>query len=284
MKRIVTTFSLLMVSMGVYAQQPPDKATGLDCILQPHEVVHVGSPSPGVIDRILVKRGDLVIQDQPVVEMVSTVEKAALAVARERAAQVGDTAIASSSQELASRELSRASQLYDQRYVSEPYLDKRRAEARVARGRSAKAREKRRLAVRELELAMAQVRQRTIRSPISGVVVERFLSPGEYFDQKPVLRIASINPLRVDVLVPAVAFGQIKPGMTGQVTPELLSSKSHQATVSTVDRVIDAASNTFRVRLELPNPNGALPSGLRCRVDLGIDIAAIDSRQTLARQ
>jgi hypothetical protein len=36
--------------------------------------------------------------------------------------------------------------------------------------------------------------------------------------------------------------------------------------------VIDAASNTFRVRLELPNPNGALPAGLRCKVDLGLKL------------
>jgi hypothetical protein len=31
--------------------------------------------------------------------------------------------------------------------------------------------------------------------------------------------------------------------------------------------VIDAASNSFRVRLELPNPENALPPGLRCKVE-----------------
>jgi multidrug efflux pump subunit AcrA (membrane-fusion protein) len=31
--------------------------------------------------------------------------------------------------------------------------------------------------------------------------------------------------------------------------------------------VIDPASNSFRVRLELPNPEAALPPGLRCKVD-----------------
>jgi multidrug efflux pump subunit AcrA (membrane-fusion protein) len=39
-----------------------------------------------------------------------------------------------------------------------------------------------------------------------------------------------------------------------------------------VDRVIDAATNTFRVRLELPNPGGVLPAGLRCKVDLGLTL------------
>jgi membrane fusion protein (multidrug efflux system) len=39
-----------------------------------------------------------------------------------------------------------------------------------------------------------------------------------------------------------------------------------EGVVSVVDRVIDAASGTFGVRLELPNPNYELPAGLRCRV------------------
>ena len=40
------------------------------------------------------------------------------------------------------------------------------------------------------------------------------------------------------------------------------------ATVSHVDRVLDAASNSFRVRLTLPNPGHRLPAGLRCKADL----------------
>ena len=39
------------------------------------------------------------------------------------------------------------------------------------------------------------------------------------------------------------------------------------ANVIVVDRVIDAASNSFRVRLELPNPDNALPPGLRCKLE-----------------
>jgi hypothetical protein len=35
-----------------------------------------------------------------------------------------------------------------------------------------------------------------------------------------------------------------------------------------VDRVIDGASGTFGVRLEMRNPNGAVPAGAKCRVRL----------------
>jgi len=41
------------------------------------------------------------------------------------------------------------------------------------------------------------------------------------------------------------------------------------AKVVLVDPVIDAASNTFRVRLELPNPGYGIPSGLRCKIVFG---------------
>jgi cobalt-zinc-cadmium efflux system membrane fusion protein len=32
--------------------------------------------------------------------------------------------------------------------------------------------------------------------------------------------------------------------------------------------VIDAASDTFRIRLLLPNPDNAIPAGIRCSVKL----------------
>jgi multidrug efflux pump subunit AcrA (membrane-fusion protein) len=34
-----------------------------------------------------------------------------------------------------------------------------------------------------------------------------------------------------------------------------------------VDKVIDAASNTFGVRLELENPDYAIPGGIRCNIN-----------------
>jgi RND family efflux transporter MFP subunit len=262
----------LALGPSALAQTNSPAARGLDCMIQPHQIVQVGSAAPGVIERILVERGDVVAKGQTLVQLQAGVERAALAVARERALQNGEMKVASGSAELAQRELQRARELREQNFVSETYLDKQRAEAQVASGRTDQAQERRKLAQREVDLAAAQLAQRSIGAPIAGVVVERFMSPGEFVDQKPILRVASIDPLRVDVLVPAVAFGQVEPGMKGSVVPELLNKKEHVAVVRTVDRVIDAATNTFRVRLELPNPGGALPAGLRCKVDLGINL------------
>lgn len=271
---------LLCLAVGVSGAV---QAQALDCMIQPHQIVQVGSAVPGVIDGIAVERGDRVTQGQPIVQLQAHVERAALAVARERAEGSGEVKVAASSRELARRELQRAQELYDQNFVSKTYLDKARAESGVAGGRTDQAHERRKLASRELELAAAQLEQRTIRAPISGVVVERFMSPGEYVDQKPVLRLASIDPLRVDVLVPAIAFGQVETGMSGKVVPELLHHGEHHAVVKSVDRVIDAASNTFRVRLELPNPAAAIPAGLRCKVDLGLKLPSSNAAAPVTR-
>jgi len=45
------------------------------------------------------------------------------------------------------------------------------------------------------------------------------------------------------------------------------NGQPHTATVVQVDKIVDPASNTFRVVLHLPNPDLALPAGLRCKAD-----------------
>ena len=273
--------STTAVATGTGATASTTAATrGLDCMIQPSQMVQIGSPVAGVIERILVDRGDMVQKGQPVVLLNSTVERAALALARERAAQQGELAATEGARDLATKELARADELHRKNFVSGTYLDKQRAELRVADGRRDEAKERRQLAARGLALAEAQLEQRTLRAPINGVVLERSMALGEYVDQKPVLRIAAIHPLRVDVLVPAAAFGQVNLGMSGTVVPDSFDRKPLTAKVSTVDRVIDAASNTFRVRLELPNPSGSLPAGLRCKVDLiTADSAALTAKR-----
>jgi hypothetical protein len=55
-------------------------------------------------------------------------------------------------------------------------------------------------------------------------------------------------------------------GMQAEVMPESPVGGVYEARVTVVDRVIDAASGMFGVRLELPNPSYHLPAGLKCQV------------------
>jgi len=92
------------------------------------------------------------------------------------------------------------------------------------------------------------------------------MTPGERVDEEVILRVAQLDPLLVEVTLPSARFGSIQPGTKAAIEPEGPGNDVYVATVSLLDRVIDPASGTFGVRLELPNPDSAIPSGLHCRV------------------
>ena len=80
------------------------------------------------------------------------------------------------------------------------------------------------------------------------------------------MRIAQIDPLRVEVIVPVAFLGKLSKGMSATVKPEAPLGGAYTAKVVIVDRVVDAASGTLGVRLELANPDYAIAGGLRCSV------------------
>ena len=72
--------------------------------------------------------------------------------------------------------------------------------------------------------------------------------------------------MRVEVFLPAAYYGQVQVGTVAHVQPEAPIERGYKAVTQVVDRVMDAASGTFGVRLRLPNPDLALPGGIRCTV------------------
>jgi RND family efflux transporter MFP subunit len=244
-------------------------AQALGCLIEPFRVSDVGSPIIGVIHATSVERGDRVRAGQVLATLRSDVERQSLAVAQSKAQAVGELRAVEANAELARYKLARAKELAEQQFISSQALQQARAEAMVAENRLAQAREQRDVYAREHDLAQAQLGQRTIRSPISGVVVERYLSAGERVEEKPIYRVAVVHPLRVEVVLPARVYAAVHRGMEVTVTPEYPGAGPRRAQVTLVDRVIDGASSTFRVRLELPNADFSLPAGLRCKVDLG---------------
>jgi multidrug efflux pump subunit AcrA (membrane-fusion protein) len=124
-----------------------------------------------------------------------------------------------------------------------------------------------RVAGRELELSNAQLAQRTIRSPFAGVVLDRYHTAGERIEREPIVRIAKVDPLRVELVLPVAQFGHVEQGARVNIRTDLTGARDLPATVVLVDKVVDSASNTFRVRLALPNPDHGIPAGLRCTAE-----------------
>lgn len=260
------TGHLIFLALGL-ALPWQARAEALGCLIEPSQVADVGSEVIGVLEKLHVNRGDAVERGNALADLDAKVERAALAAAQTRAKAVSELKAAYSNHEFARRKKERTEDLFNKSFVSEQANDQAATEARIAEHRYRQAREQIDVANRELALAQAQLARRTIRSPITGVVVEKYLSPGERVEQKPIVRVAAIDPLNVEVFVPAAQFNSVTAGRDALVRPELPGAGDKNAKVILVDRVIDPASNTFRVRLELPNPGGALPSGVRCKVD-----------------
>jgi len=215
------------------------EAFPVDGLIEPHRVVKVGSPQIGVLATVDVDRGDYIKTGQILATLHSTVEKATMEL---RMAQ----------KDFAARKQGRLEPLFKKDLIAAHDMD----EAETGRA----------LAEAEYKHASEIVNRLSIRSTITGVVVERYMSPGEYVENQPILKVAQIDPLNVEVILPSDKYRLIKVGMKAKVIPEKPVGGQYIAVVKIVDRVIDGASGTFGVRLTLPNPKHHLPAGLKCKV------------------
>ncbi len=260
-----TLISLLFVAA---AAQNAWAAKAHRCLVAPDHVAEIGSQVTGVLASIHAERGDLVRKGQLLARLHAGVERASVTVAKTRARADAELKAAHANYKFQRQNLLRAEELVEKNFISQQALEKVRAETSVAKQRYIQARDQHKIAQRELELAKARLRMREVRAPFAGIVAERYVTVGERVEERPMFRIARVDPLRVEIIVPAELFGTVKKGMTAQVTPDLPNAVAMQADVVLVDKLIDPASNTFRVRAALPNAESAIPSGLRCRAEL----------------
>lgn len=262
----VFAFSLFMLSMCVGRLSANTAVVEFDGLIEPHIVVEVGSEVPGVIDVVNVDRGDVVSAGQVIAELRSGVEKASLALARTRAQMEWNITAKKASLGFAQRNCKRTRDIFEAKALAEQKWDEIETQNILAESQLAEAMDQKRLYELEYKQAVEVVNRKKILSPVAGVVMERFLSKGEYIEDKPILKIAQIDPLNVEVVLPVAKYGSVKVGMRGTVKPEFPVSGEYEATVTIVDKVIDAASGTFGVRLEIPNPDFQIPPGLKCKV------------------
>lgn len=266
-----TVAQLVMLAVLLSSVHAFSAAVTHDCLIEARQMIEIRSPVDGAIERVAVQRGDRVRKGQIIVELDTSTERAAAAVAQARLAAEGQLKSAQAQVEFASRKLARVRDLVEQNAMSKAELEQAEAEDHLAHAQLRGAQDGRDVAAQELRQAQTAIAEKRIRSPIEGVVVERFQGVGEIAsraNQKPIVRIAQIDPLSVEVIRPVSEYGSIKRGMHAQVYPEQPGGRAFAATVEVVDRVIDAASGTFGVRLLMPNAKHEIPAGVKCRVQM----------------
>ncbi len=269
MTRWVVAAASAGLAAGTAIAQPA--GGGFECLIEPSQVVEVRSAVDGLIASVNVKRGDPVRRGQVLVELQSAAEKVAVDMARYRVKMEGQITTARNRLRYAEIKVKRLNELQQVNFVSAQQRDEAEAERALAEAELKSAEENRELAQIELRRAQEQLALRTLVAPFNGVVVDRMLHPGDLAEagsgRKPVLKVAQVDPLKVDIVVPAALFGAVRPGIRAVVVARGVAGR-HVASVAAVDKVVDAASGTFVVRLDLPNATQAVPGGVRCSAEI----------------
>jgi membrane fusion protein, multidrug efflux system len=234
------TLALLMLLVVLAGPALAERLPVFDGLIEPKELVSYSSHVPGILAQVNVERGDQVTKGKILARLKSGLEESAVRLAQARV-------------DFGKRKVLRNEELFNKKLISVHERDEQETEVHLAELQLAEARE--------------QLALRAIASTVDGVVVERKGSPGEYVGAEPFLTVARVNPLNVEIVVPFEHFGAIKVGMGATVVLGPPVTGRYPAKVVVVDRVIDAASRTFGVRLELPNPQLKLPAGMRCQVE-----------------
>lgn len=261
---------LVFVALAVPGLAAPARGADFDCMIEARQTIEIRSSVEAVIESVKVERGSVVSKGQVLVTLQAGPERAALALAEERAQNVGDIKLAEAKLDIAAKKLKRAEELFQQKFVSANARDEAQADFRLASEELLRARENQRLAALEARRAKEVLEMRTIRSPVTGVVVEVMRRPGEFGAitfKDPIMKLAEIDPLYVQAILPASMYGKVARGQKAIVTPEPAVGGRYETAVSVVDPVIDAASGTIGVRMELRNRKGRIPAGARCKVD-----------------
>jgi RND family efflux transporter MFP subunit len=237
-----------------------------DGLIEPSVTAKVGSNAIGILETIPVDRGDMVKEGQVVATLQAGVEKATMELAKAKAELDATIKGKRAEMEFAERSQQRKKELYEKKTLSFQEWDEAETKRILAELALNEALEAKRIAELEYKRSVEVVKRMSIRSPIKGVVVERLLSLGEYVENQPIMTLAQIDPLHVEVIMPVSTLGSVKVDMFAEVKPEAPVGGVYRAKVTIVDKVVDAASGTFGVRLELPNPDYKLPPGLKCKV------------------
>jgi len=246
-----------------------------DCLIEPNVVTSVGSPVQGVLAELLVDRGDYIKRGQPIARLEATTELARLEHASARAAMESEIAARSADLRLAKINLQRQSELKKQGLAPAQKYDEAIARRDVSLASLNQAKESLELLHLEKNQAERRVDERTLKSPVDGVVVEQHSFPGEFVYDNPVMTIAEIDPLRVEVVLPARLFSSFKRGDVDVIEPELPHAKTLRASVDVIDRVLDTRSGTFGIRLVLLNEDMAIPGGQKCRLHFETQISEV---------
>jgi HlyD family secretion protein len=232
--------------------------------LNPVVLVSVGTQVSGTVKKLYVDFNDKVEAGQPLLEL-----DAALLTAQVKQTEAS-VANASAALELAQANEARMKSLFAQEYVSKQEYETSRQALKSATAQLALARA-------SLEKDKVNLANTTIRSPVSGVVVDRVVDLGQTVAasfQTPVLiKIAQdLSEMRIDTSFAEADIGNLREGQKARFTVDAFPNRSFNGEVQQIRLNPTNQQNvvTYNVRVSVANKDQALLPGMTAYVSIGV--------------
>ena len=240
--------------------------------LKPKEVVDVNAKATGRVEKIHFLVGDLVRQGQLIAELED--DELQQQVKRSEASiEVSQAGVTQRKAELANTRanLERAQQLFEEELLSpqeyqqqQTSLEVINAQVSLAEAQAAQAE----AALNELKIRLEQTK---IYSPMSGVVAERRVDPGALVNpNNPILRIVNLATMVTQGNVPERNIGKLRVGNQTEVEVDAIPGKAFSGRVARIAPVLDAATRSALIEIDIPNPELILKAEMFARITLDL--------------
>lgn len=123
------------------------------------------------------------------------------------------------------------------------------------------------------ELTELNLIHTAIKSPISGVISERFIKKGNMIGiDQPAFRVTNINLLQAILHIPEHEIEIIRPGQTAQLQFDAIQGKIFEGRVERISPVVDSQTGTFKVTVHVVQYGDILRPGMFGRIKILYEI------------
>ena len=261
--------ALMGVLMGVPLQAHAETLQG---ITAPNADITLSFVVPGRISDVLVKEGSVVQKDQLLVRLYDEPER----IQCEQLKMLSEdrTKILAAEAELAQKkvDLKKVEMARAKGAASDWEVEHLRLNVRIASLSLKSSILEREQYRRRYRHAQSQLAQMHLRAPLEGMIEDVSVEAGESIGTLgPAVRLVRSDPLHIDVPVPMAQAGALAVGQDAWVSfPGLPAAESPNGRIINIATVADAASDTLRVRIEVPNPMKR-PAGERVAIAFSAD-------------
>ncbi len=236
-------------------------------IAHPLQVAEISAAADGPLWKLFVKEGDTVDEDAVLALIDNRVAVASVIAAQSSADRQAMLDAARAKVSLAEQFLNRIQQAASKKAASGLEVDEASSRLSEAKAALQEGHETQRDAIARLKIEQARLETFEIHAPFQGMVIKIYPHLGETVSRgAPVVKIADINRLRADLYVPLSLASSQTVGKTIELRADLPGQPLLSAKIVFVAPLIDAATQTIRIVVEIENSSKQLPAGFAVRL------------------